>query len=160
MNASFIPENAEKPLPTMQSFETKVLHRLELGMRQAITRELMGVHIDKVDQMVDMMVNQMVYQVRAHVWSDPDQEHQKTYKIKTDPVFKSWKHHLIASLPEGSGRRRFLQLLWDIEDAAPVQATHTVTVKVPAVFPENRMRYPDDLGSVHYPIQISSYTTA
>jgi hypothetical protein len=144
--------------PAISTFETKTLERLQIGVTQAVGRELPGLRIDSLEasDTLGFLKNQLVMMLRAHVWSDPDRHHNKVHKVTYTQAHPTWKHHLVASLPEGSFVRGFFHYFWDIPfDYANTRVTEKIEVDVRTIFPENTMHYPEHLGRVHYPVQIT-----
>lgn len=137
-------------------YETLILEPLMLGVRQALSRQMLsGIHVVKGEVIMEHILDQIVFSLRAHVWADPRRDYKKTHKFTYMAAHPSWKHHLMASLPEGSFRRRWCHYFWEIPfDYANTRVTETIEVHVPTIFPENTMQYPDHLGRAHHPIQI------
>lgn len=138
-------------------FTTKVLERLDLGIRTAISKYMLhGVRHEALEPILDDMAQSIVLRLRAHVWSDPERDYRKTHEVTYTQAHPTWKHHLVASLPEKSWWRGFLHYFWDIPtDYANKRITEKIEVHVPSIFPENTYHYPEHLGRVHHPISIT-----
>lgn len=140
-------------------FETKILERIRLGVTVAISNQLLhGVRIDSIDANHELgsLRDRLVMRIRAHVWSDPERDYHKTHTFTYAKAHPTWKHHLVASLPEGSFRRGWCHYFWGIPfDYANTLVTEKVEVHVPSIFPENTYHYPEHLGRVHHPISIT-----
>jgi hypothetical protein len=146
------------PLPPESevSFETKTLERLQVAVNTAISNQMLhGIKVGSVEssRMLEMLADRMVYQLRAYVWTDPEKSRTETHTFTYTKAHPSWRHALVASLPEGSFRRRFLHFFWDIPfDYQNTRVTETVEVFIPAVLPEMQMDYPKQFGRIHFPV--------
>jgi hypothetical protein len=105
---------------------------------------------------VDEIAHQIVVRLRAYVYEDPKQRRHETYRVVENRAHPSWKHALIASLPENAlYRRRFLGYLWEISPTyANTRVVHEVAFKARALFPDMSIHYPKELGRVQYVTQI------
>lgn len=81
---------------------------------------------------------------------DRTHHYEETVWFTEQPVYRTWKQHLVASLPVGSFRRRFLERFWEIDEPNGTRIVHEVTQTRRALFPGNRTEYPKDLGRVQY----------
>jgi hypothetical protein len=104
---------------------------------------------------IDQMADRLLLQLRAEVLEDRRHHVEGTMRFVEQPVYRTWKQHLVASLPRDSFRRRFLERLWEIDEPDGTQIVHEVTHVRRAIFPGNRMEYPDHLGPVQYVVQTS-----
>ena len=131
-----------KPIPEAIAFRRLVLHKIKLRSHQAISPYVLR-NAD-AQMIMDHVARQMVAQLDSHVLAESKTQ---THTIVEQPVYPSWKHHLLASLPETSFRRRFLERFWDLEDEPLAKRiTHQVTANAHRAFPENTQQYPKDLG--------------
>jgi len=143
------------------NYETHLFEMMQLNVRQALSRNMLqGLTGVRAEQMIEHMSNQIIMQLRAFVLADPRRDYRKTHTFTYLAAHPTWKHQLVASLPEGSFRRRWCHYFWEIPfDYANTKVTKTVDVHVPTIFPESTMRYPEQLGRPHHPIEILTNTT-
>jgi hypothetical protein len=99
---------------------------------------------------LDRMTQRMLITMQAQVLEDRRHHVEGTMRFVEQPVYRTWRQHLVASLPEGSFRRRFLERLWEIDEPNGTRIVHEVTHVRRALFPGNRMEYPPELGPVQY----------
>src|SRR5262249_45764053 len=102
---------------------------------------------------VEEMTNRLLVQLRAEVLEDRRHRHTETLRFTEQPVYRSWKQHLVASLPRDSFRRRFLERFWEIDEPNGTRIVHEVTHVRRALFPGNRAEYPEHLGTVQFVVQ-------
>jgi hypothetical protein len=71
-----------------------------------------------------------------------------TLTFREAPVYESPRHAFLASLPDGSFRRRFLAYFWGIDPQKPLYKIkeHVVTVERWANLPD--LQYPPGMGPV------------
>lgn len=132
-------------------FSTLVLERARFKASSMVTRQLLA-NAD-VRQMVDMMSDRLLVHLEAEVLEDRNLRRSIDYQVTEDPVYDSWRHWLVASLPVNSFRRRFLAYLWEIDPLYKGRRRiHELHIQRRGLFPENTMRYPDSLGRVHMPV--------
>lgn len=130
------------------SFETLTLDRVKVQAQAAMSREFTVMPDARF--MVDDMTNRLLVQLQAEVLEDRRYHDEETLRFVEQPVYRSWKQHLVASLPPDSIRRRILERFWEIDEPNGTRITHEVTLVKRAVFPGNRTQYPPDLGPVQY----------
>lgn len=142
--------------PTI-SYETAVLEKLKLSISHAVSRQMLsGIQGISVDSMVSEITDSLLLRLRAFVLNDPKRNFNKVYEFSYVQAHPTWKHALVASLPEGSFRRRWCHFFWDIPlDYKNTRVTQRVEVDVKGIFPESTMQYPDSLGPIHYVTHIN-----
>jgi hypothetical protein len=130
------------------SFETRVLDRVKVRAAQMISPEF--ALRPEARFAVDHCANALLVELRASVLEDRRHHHEETVRFAEQPVYRDWKQHLVASLPPDSLRRRFLERLWEVDEPNGTRIVHEVTQTRRALFPGNRMEYPEHLGAVQY----------
>lgn len=129
------------------NFETMTLDRVKVAAANAVSPEFALMPDARFH--VDHMGNRLIVELRASVLEDRRYHHEETVRFEEQPVYRSWKQHLVASLPDGF-RRRFLMTWWNIDEPDGTKIVHEITQTRRALFPGNRMEYPEHLGSVQY----------
>ena len=144
------------PDPVMH-YREKTLEAIRLAVITRLNNQLLhGVQRVEMDSMVDLMVDQTVMKLEAVVWSDPSQSHTEEVALSVPSGHPTWKHQLVANLPENSFRRRWMCFFYGIPlDYKAAKITKTFKVHVPAVLPELQRELPPDFGRYHFPIQIN-----
>lgn len=137
----------DSPSPYV-SFETRTLDRVKFFAQGAISKEF--ALRPEAQFYVDEMAHNLVLQLRASVLEDRTYHDEKTLRFTEQPVYRTWRQHLVASLPVGSFRRRFLERFWEIDEPNGTRIVHEVTLIKRALFPGNRMEYPKELGQIQY----------
>lgn len=135
------------------TFETRMLHRLRVGAQGMVAPEFALMPEGEV--YLDHMARQLLVNLRASVLEDQSHHDEETFRFAEQPVYRTWKQHLVASLPVDSFRRRFLERWWDIDEPNGTRIVHEVTAVRRALFPGNRMAYPEHLGPVQYVVSNS-----
>ncbi len=106
---------------------------------QAYSRLLM--HRADFDMIHDVIRDQMVERMSVEILTEKVAE--DAYEIVERPHYPTWRHQLVASLPLGSFRRRFLAYFWDdvnYEDPSGRIVKHTVKVHRWIEHPEQGVR--------------------
>lgn len=92
---------------------------------------------DSEEWIKDHTRGQVLLRMTKTVMQEKVSEQQQT--IVEEPLYDSWKHHLVCSLPDGF-RRRFLCYFWGIKPEAK-RRKHEITMKrwvnYPDVITEN-----------------------
>jgi hypothetical protein len=140
--------------PYAPSYETATLEAVRLCVQQAVSKELLGAQ--NIEFVAEEMSRQMIFRLRAMVYEDPKQRRRDVHRIVEECAHPTWKHALIASLPEAAlYRRRFLGYLWDIEPMyANTRVVHEVAVTARGLFPDMSIHYPKELGTIQYMTKI------
>lgn len=147
-------DNYLKPEASV-SYTDKVLEAMEFHARTVLSRHMLASAVN-AEAYIDQACNQLVLQLRARIFSDPERAHKAVHKITVDQAHPDWRHHLLASQPQDTFRRRWLAHFWGLDpEYKNTRVTHSVEVHVPALFPENRYEYPESLGRPHFPILIN-----
>lgn len=132
----------------MMTLETKTLDRVKVQATAMISPEF--ALRPEVDFHIDHMTQRLLVQLRASVLEDRTYHDEKVLRFTEQPVYRTWRQHLVASLPVGSFRRRFLERFWEIDEPNGTRIVHEVTLIKRALFPGDTMQYPDHLGQVQY----------
>ena len=138
-----------KPAATI-TFQQIALHRLRLAAQTAISPYVLR-NAD-CDVVMDQVSQRLIARLDSHVLGEKDSE---TLRVVEEPVWLSWRHQLVGSLPHGF-RRRFLSYFWDL-DGQPLakRVTHEVTAEAWRVFPACTADFPKHMGA---PVLIASCT--
>ena len=126
----------------LPAYRDVMLQRRDILVQQEVSSYLLR-HAEFDIAEGDYMRNTMLARLKAHVYGMP-KEYEKV--IVERFRYPTWKDHLMAELPEGSFRRRFLERFWFKPSAS--QLTHEIHLKAEAMFPECEMEFPDQLGRV------------
>lgn len=132
----------------MMTFQIKTLDRVKFHATGAISKEF--ALRPEAQFYVDEMTQNLVLSLRASVLEDRTYHDEKVLRFAEQPVYRTWRQHLVASLPVGSFRRRILERFWEIDEPNGTKIVHEVTLIKRALFPGSRMEYPDHLGQVQY----------
>lgn len=118
-------------------------------------------HDARVDVVEDHVSQALVARLEAAIWSDPEKTLRQEWKHTDEVRHPSWKHALIADLPdEALYRRRFFGYLWDIDPAYKGRLRRrTLGFERRVIFPEMRNAYPESFGRVAYAVQTNPMFT-
>src|SRR4051812_46268107 len=89
--------------PIAVAFTEILLRKIRLRVSGALSPYVLREARPEI--VMDRMSDQLIVSLDPHVMG---QEETKTYRIVEESIYPTWKHHLIASLPERSWRRRYL----------------------------------------------------
>jgi hypothetical protein len=131
--------------PTIITQMTEVLLRkIRLGVRTTVSPYILRNAVPSVE--IDHITNRMILKLDSHVLG---QQEVREYVIVEEPIYPTWKHHFVASLPEGSWRRRYFTNFFLLE-GQPLwtRRTHTVRCTASAVFPKAEITMPPELDQV------------
>ncbi len=101
-------------------------------------------------------LERLVYEVNTHVLG---RRARDELEIVEEPHFPTWRHHLVASLPDGF-RRRWLADLWGMQDnVLAKRRRHYISVEARVVFPDAEVVVPrDKLGEPYRFASVSSFS--
>lgn len=136
--------------PPME-FSQIVLDRIKLGAVSRISPAILA-HT-KVEMALEHETGAMLLRLNSEILGK--QRNAGEYVLIEDWEYDSWRDHLIASLPEGSFRRRWCQFFFKIDEVGMKRATHRISVNAAALFPELDVQYPDNFGKVVFPVQFN-----
>lgn len=140
--------------PTVAHFEHVLLTKVRLHAAQAISPYVLRNARVYVDDITESAADQLIVALDSHVLGEQE---DRTHVIVEEPVYPTWRHHLVASLPPDSYRRRFLERYWRLDGPLAKRVTHTVTATAYRFFPRNEMDYPKHLGSAIEFVTIDDY---
>lgn len=125
------------------TFSEIILRKLKLRSATALSPYVLREARPEI--VMDRMADRMVAHLDSHVLG---LEETKEYEIVEQPVYPTWRHHLVDSLPEG-WRRRFLTHWWSLEgERLGRRTTHTVVCRAHAAFPQAEIQVPKEMGHV------------
>jgi hypothetical protein len=139
-------------------FEQKVLKFVKFRAAAHVSRELFagGSNLEFHVREAEWTADRLLVDLTAHVLEDPEHRCERVLRFVEQPVYRSWRQHLVASLPPDCFRRRFLERLWGIDAPDGTRVVHEVRVAALALFPYARHQYPRDAGPVQWVRQIES----
>lgn len=137
----------------MVSYETLTLDKIPFRVRGAISRYAM--RHGELRHYEERHLDQMVYEINTHVLGKRAHD---DIEIVEEPFYPSWRHQLVASLPDGFVRR-WLTHFWGFEDNKLArQRRHHVSVEARCVFPDAEIVVPKEtLGTPYRFAAIQSY---
>lgn len=119
---------------TPMKIEEVILEKIKIDVRAALADDKMYYIAKNLDgeHYVDRMSRSIFFKIKSYVLG---KRHADEYVIHESPRYKSWRHQLIGSLPDG-WRKRFLCYFWDIsEGELGTMTTHFVRAEVLNLFP-------------------------
>jgi hypothetical protein len=130
-----------------------LLERLKVAATGSITKQALA-DTAAAATMVDHLRDLLMFKLESYVTVDPRGRRKEHYTLVSDPVYPSWRHQLLAELPEGGLRQRVLGRLFGIDPTQPLGKRHRLVLDIAqeVIFPEHALSA--DLGPAHQKVRV------